>query len=148
MIAMGRLLADAGRSGVYHLNRDAHELAQAAAAADLAVWRVDIGHAHGKEDFLRQLAAALGFPQSFGGNWDACVDCLRDLSWIADGTQGYVVILEKSKHFSAAHREAFDEAIGVLGEAADFWREQGKPFWGLIGGPDGWDSGIPPLPAG
>lgn len=148
MTSISRLLCDVGRSGVYHLNRDARELALAATEAGLAAWWVDIGHAHGKEDFLRQLSAALGFPKSFGGNWDACVDCLRDLSWIANGVQGYVVILDKSKHFCAAHREEFDEAVGVLGEAAQFWKQQGKPFWGLIAGPDGWDSGIPPMPEG
>ena len=139
------LLADSAKAGIYQLNRDARQLAQAATAAGLAVWRVDIGHAHDKEDFLDHVSAALNFPKSFGGNWDAFVDCLRDLSWV-EGS-GYVVILEKSKHFCGAHRHEFDEAIESLTEAAEFWKSQGKPFWGLIGGPDGWDSGYPPMPA-
>ena len=45
------------------------------------------------------------------------------------------------------HKHEFDEAIESLTEASEFWKEQGKPFWGLIGGPDGWDSGYPPMPA-
>ena len=145
MDASAKLLADAGKSGVYQLNRDARQLAQAAAEAGLAAWRVDIGHAHGKADFLEHVSTTLNFPKTFGGNWDAFVDCLRDLSWVE--AKGYVVILEKSKHFCAAHKHEFDAAIESLSEAAAFWRAQGMPFWGLVGGPDGWDSGYPPLPA-
>ena len=145
MDATAKLLADVNRCGVYHLNRDARQLAQVAVEAGLAAWRVDIGHAHDKEDFLDHVSAALNFPKTFGGNWDAFVDCLRDLSWVE--AKGFVVILEKSKHFCAAHKHEFDEAIESLSEAAAFWRAQGTPFWGLIGGPDGWDSGYPALPA-
>lgn len=149
MDAIAKLLADPGKSGVYHLNRDARQLAQAATDAGLAAWRVDIGHAHDKQDFLDLVSKALNFPKTFGGNWDALADCLRDLSWIeaTSGNKGYLLILEKSKHFCAAHKHEFDEAIEILGETAKFWRGQGKPFWGLIGGPQGWDSGCPPMPA-
>ena len=143
MDAIATMLAEAGKCGVYHLNRDARQLAQSATEAGLAVWRVDIGHAHDKEDFLDHVSLALNFPKTFGGNWDAFADCLRDLSWVEG--KGYVVILEKSKHFCAAHKHEFDEAIEVLKEAAEFWKGEGTPFWGLIGGPDGWDSGYPPL---
>ena len=55
------------------------------------------------------------------------------------------MILEKSKHFCAGHRHEFEEAMEVMAETSAFWREQGKPFWTLIGGPDGWSSGWPVL---
>jgi len=145
MDAEARLLADATRNGVYQLDRDPRRLAQIASEAGLAAWRVDIGHAHDKEDFLRAVAAALSFPRTFGGNWDALADCLRDLSWVK--AKGFVLILEKSKHFSAAHRHEFDEAVDILNEAAEFWRGEGTPFWGLVSGPEGWQSGCPQMPA-
>jgi RNAse (barnase) inhibitor barstar len=138
------LLCNPAKAGVYHLNRDARQLAQAAADAGLAAFRIDIGHAHDKEDFLDHLSEAMRFPDWFGGNWDALVDCLRDLSWLQG--KGYLVILEKSKHFCSAHKDEFDEAIDVLKEAATYWQAQGKPFWALVGGPDGWDSGYPAMP--
>ena len=31
--------------------------------------------------------------------------------------------------------------------AAEHWRGQGKPFWTLIGGPEGWKSGWPDMPS-
>jgi len=139
------MLADSGQAGVYHLTREAWEIAAAAAAADLACIRIDIGHAHDKADFLAHLSKAMGFPQWFGGNWDALADCLKDLSWLPG--KGWVVVLEKSKHFGAGHSHEFQEAMDLMGEIADYWRAQNKPFWTLIGGPEGWNSGYPAMPA-
>ena len=144
MDAIGTLLAKPDRSGVYQLNLDARQLADAATQSGLRVWRVDIGHAHDKKDFLRLVSTALNFPKTFGGNWDAFADCLRDLSWIEE--RGYVLVLEKTKHFCSAHRHQFDEAIDILGEVAEFWMGQGVPFWALVSGPEGWDSGCPEMP--
>ena len=149
MDAIAKLLTDATRSGVYQLNLDARRVAQCANDAGLAAWRVDIGHAHDKEDFLELVSKALNFPRTFGGNWDALADCLRDLSWIDanSGGAGYVLILEKSKHFCTAHKHEFDEAVEILGVVSDFWKREGKPFWGLISGPEGWESGYSQMPA-
>lgn len=132
-------LSDPARAGVFHLTGDAREVAAKAEAAGLAVYRIDIGHAHDKKDFLAHMAKAMHFPATFGGNWDAFADCLKDLSW-ADA-KGWVVILEKSKHFCAGHHHEFEQAMDVMAEAADFWRALKKPLWTLIGGPEGWKSG-------
>ncbi len=43
--------------------------------------------------------------------------------------------------------DEFKEAMQVMAGAADYWRAQGKPFWTLIGGPDGWKSGWPDMPS-
>lgn len=145
MDSLAALLADSGRAGVYHLNREAWEVASSSGTANLVCVRIDIGHAHDKADFLGHVAQAMGFPQSFGRNWDALADCLKDLSWLPG--KGWVVVLEKSKHFAGGHRHEFDEAMDLMGEVADYWRSQDKPFWTLIGGPDGWNPGFPPLPA-
>ena len=139
------MFTNAAQAGVYHLVGDPRQLAQSATEAGLQAVRIDIGHAHDKEDFFGDVARALQFPASFGNNWDAFADSLRDLSWLP--ASGYVVILEKSKHFAAHHKHEFDEAVDVMKEAADHWKKAGKPFWTLIGGPDGWDSGYPRMPA-
>jgi RNAse (barnase) inhibitor barstar len=144
MDPLASLLTSPEKAGVYHLTRDGRQLAQTAADAGLAAFRIDIGHAHDKDDFVEHLAEALRFPEGSGNDWDALADCLKDLSWL--GGKGYVVILEKSKHFCDAHRHEFDESISVLKDAAAFWRGQGKPFWALIGGAEGWSSGYPAMP--
>lgn len=35
----------------------------------------------GKAELLERVALALSFPDYFGRNWDALIDCLSDLSW-------------------------------------------------------------------
>lgn len=138
-------LNDPARAGVFHLAADPRALASAAASAGLMVIYADIGHAHDKEEFLVQLSKTMRFPEWFGGNWDALADCLKDLSWLQ--AKGWVVILERSKHFCGGHGHEFKEAMQVMAEAAEYWRGEGKPFWTLIGGPDGWKSGWPDMPS-
>ena len=138
------LFSDQARAGVYQVGPGTQNLEAAAREAGLAVWRVDIGHAHDKKGFTALIAKAMAFPQWFGGNWDAFEDCLTDLSW--SEASGYVLLLEHSKHFGAGHRHEFDTAIEVLAGASTWWQEQGKPFWALVSGPEGWDAGLPPLP--
>ena len=138
-------LRDAARAGVFHLPADARELAGAAAAAGLMVIYVDIGHAHDKEDFLTGAAKAMRFPQGRGANWDAFAAGLKDLSWMP--SRGWVVILEKSKHFAGGHASEFKAAMEPMAAAADHWRAQGKPFWTFVGGPEGWKSGWPDMPS-
>ena len=135
------LLSAPSGGGVFHLEHDAREIELAALAAGLAAWRINIGHVHDRDDFLRAVAAALKFPDWFGGNWDALADCLRDLSWLP--AAGWLLVFERSKHFASGHRHEFDLAMEVLGEASEYWRARGKSFWVLVGGAQGWDSGLP-----
>jgi RNAse (barnase) inhibitor barstar len=111
----------------------------------LALWRVDIGRVHDRQDFTSLVAKALAFPEWLGGNWDAFEDCLGDLSW--HPAPGYVLLLEHGKHFGAGHKQDFVTAVEVLDGVAEYWQGQGKPFWAIVSGPDGWDAGLPPLPS-
>lgn len=139
-----QLLKNKDRAGVYLTGPDTRPIAEAAQAAGLALWRVDIGHVHDKQGFTDRVAKALAFPQWFGGNWDAFEDCLGDLSW--QSASGYVLLLEHGKHFGAGHKQEFVTAVEVLDGVAEYWQGQGKPFWAIVSGPDGWDAGLPPFP--
>ena len=136
-------LADAKLSGVFHLLREPYEIERDAKAAGLHVARMDIGHAHDKVEFMAHVSKGLSFPAHFGGNLDALHDSLTDLSWLGAATKGVVLVFEKSKHFGAGHKHEFDEAMEVLQSVADYWREQGKPFYAFIHGAQGWKSGLP-----
>ena len=138
-------LKDAAAAGVFQLSADERELAGAAAAAGLMVVYVDIHHAHDKEDFLAEVSRALRFPDKLTADWGAFAGGLKDLSWLS--AKGWVVILEKSKHFCGGHGHEATEALDVMDAAAEHWRGKGKPFWTLIGGPDGWKSGWPDMPS-
>ncbi len=141
---LDKKFAEPKLAGVFHLTREPYEAERAAKTAGLAVYRIDIGHAHHKEDILEHLAKAMQFPSHFGKNWDALHDCLTDLGW--SQAKGHVIVLEKSKHFGAGHKHDFDSAMDVLRSAADYWRGKSKPFLALIHGAQGWDSGLPKWP--
>jgi RNAse (barnase) inhibitor barstar len=127
MERMTKQLADANQSGVYQLASKPEEVERAARDAGLTVFRIDIGNAKSKEDFLAQIAKELQFPDWFGTNWDALNDCLTDLT-----KAGYVLIFENCENFAARHRPEFEGAIAVFVAAAEYWKLQGRPFWVLI----------------
>lgn len=138
-------LQDASTGGVFQLGADVRAVERAAKDAGLAWFRIDIHAAHDKGDLLAALAKGLDFPDWFGGNWDALADCLTDLSW--KRASGYVLVLDKAKHFTAAHAEDYAAALEVMHHAADYWRSAGTPFWVFVAGPEGWTSGLLEWPA-
>src|SRR5512134_3474215 len=131
---MGKLaqeLSDAARSGVYRVPR-ADEALDAVRGARLDLARVDLAGAADKEALLEHLAQALGFPDWFGGNWDALEDCLTDLSWRA-GT-GHALLLERHGELPL---DDLGVLIDVLAAAAEHWAGRGRPFFALFVDPEG-----------
>jgi len=126
------LLRDASRSGVYTSPEKATWVARAAEANGFAFWRIDLVKVRDKSGLLTALARALDFPDWFGGNWDALQDCLGDMSWRP--ARGYVFALENCQGLAKRARADFETLLEVLAATADYWREQGVPFWVLLGG--------------
>jgi RNAse (barnase) inhibitor barstar len=135
---MKKQLADAEKSGVYQLTRKPEEVGRAAKETGLAAFRIDLSQVRGKKDFLDRVAEAMDFPEWFGGNLDSLNDCLTDLDWLPVKT-GYVLIFENSRHF--------DDALPVLKAAAEYWKEEGRPFWALFESPGSVNPALPKWPA-
>lgn len=106
-------------------------LLRLAASLGLDAVRIDLGGCCDKQEFLARTAEALGFPDWFGGNWDALFDCLADLSWRP--AAGYVLILEHAEDMRRQAPEALDTALAVLGDAANAWRDRDRPFRAIVG---------------
>jgi hypothetical protein len=126
---MGKLserLNDATRSGVYRVPR-ADEVLDASRGTRLDLARVDLAGAAGKETLLARLAQALGFPDWFGGNWDALEDCLSDLSWRAGAA--HVLLIEGQRELPL---DDLGMLIEVLAAVAEFWAGRGRPFFAVF----------------
>ena len=125
---MGKLLErlqDASRSGVYRAGSDAAIL-EATRDSQLDVVPIELSN-----DVFGVLAKSLGFPEWFGGNWDALEDCLGDLSWRkADGT---VLIF---RNFAALDRDQLGILIDVLASSAEFRAGRGKAFFAVFIDPE------------
>ena len=46
---------------------------------------------------------------------------------------GYVIVLERADAFARAAPTDFATALSIFQDAADTWREDGVPFWTLVG---------------
>jgi hypothetical protein len=116
-----RIELDASRSGVYRAAR-AEEIMQAASGSGLFLATIRFGD---KETLLRNIAAALQFPDWFGHNWDALEDCLADLSW--RDAAGFVLLFSE-----AEPDDDFGVLTDVLRSSAQSWAARGKPFFALF----------------
>jgi RNAse (barnase) inhibitor barstar len=130
-VQLQSILADAGKAGVYHLPQtDKKQLMAAAKAGELAAFRVNLAKAGDKEQMLAAIARTLKFPDWFGHNFDALADCLADMSW--KPAEGYLVLLEHCDGIHGKAEEDFVSTLQIFEQAANDWREEGKPFWCLV----------------
>lgn len=114
-------LQDPARSGVYRVARPDAVL-DAVQGSRILVAKIPFAQ---KEQLLKSIAAALGFPEWFGHNWDALEDCLTDLSWLQ--APGYVLLFENPEP-----GDALGVLIDILRSAAEFWAGRGKPFFAVV----------------
>jgi hypothetical protein len=117
-------LRDAARSGVYRVRRT-DAIDDAVRGTKLNVGRVDLDGAATKEAMLERIAKALGFPDWFGGNWDALEDCLIDLSWRE--AEGHVLLFSGLRP-----SDDLGVLIDVLASSAEFWAARGRPFFAVL----------------
>ncbi|WP_102944665.1 barstar family protein [Stenotrophomonas sp. VV52] len=124
-------LDDINNAGVYAIgNDDIGPLSAAMRDAGLRVATIDLAGCHDKRTLLTRMATQLDFPRTFGGNWDALVDCLRDLSWIK--ANGYALFFSDADGLRNDAEKDFDTLLDVLDEACQAWAEQNVPFWAFL----------------
>jgi RNAse (barnase) inhibitor barstar len=130
---MGQLihrLQDAAKSGVYRTN-GAEPVADAVRGSKLSFARIALHDVASKRALMHKIAATLGFPDSFGQNWDALEDCLTDLSWC--DAQGHVLVFQGFQFLPQAE---LGMLIDTLISAAEFWPALGKPFFAVFVDPE------------
>lgn len=125
------ILAQVEHAGVYHMPLDGEAGLNAGAEHNgFFVFRADLGRARNKDELLDAIGRAMAFPEWFGHNWDALLDCLADLGWRP--AEGYVVILEHCDGIHGRAEADFVQTLQVFEAAANEWREQGIAFWCFV----------------
>lgn len=128
-------LDDPSRAGVFFVaSEDLATLDALARDAGLQARRVDLGACRNKATLLLRMATMLGFPDSFGRNWDALSDGLRDLGWLPAG--GYALLFDGADELRTGDEAVFDMLLDVLDQASREWAGRGTPFWAFIALPD------------
>ena len=100
------------------------------ASLGLDAVRIDLAGCSDKAGLLERVAAALAFPDWFGGNWDALYDCLADLAWRE--AAGWLLVLENTGDLRRHAPEALDTAVAILGDAAEAWAARGRVFRAFV----------------
>jgi RNAse (barnase) inhibitor barstar len=85
-----------------------------------------------KQQFLKQAALVLRFPEYFGNNWDAFADCLTDMSWHEE--DGFVILYDHFDSFAQHSPHEFEKALDIFKESTEFWQDQGKRLLVLLHG--------------
>jgi RNAse (barnase) inhibitor barstar len=123
------------QSGVYFVGVDDLErLSKAALRDELRVCRTDLSGCHDKDELLRRLAVSLALPATFGHNWDALADCLRDLGWMP--AWGYVLLFPRADELRHAAAADFNTLLGILDDASTFAAERDMPWFAFLALPD------------
>ena len=135
-------LGDPSQAGVFEVDSaDLPALAAAARDAGLLALRIDLAGCDGKRALLLRLATVLDLPAGRGGNWDALMDALRDLSWLP--ANGYALLFGDAGDLRQASPADFDTLLDILAEAAASWAGDNVPFWAFFELPGGGGAGDP-----
>ncbi len=127
------LLAGGRAPGLYRL-RSRASARTIADWAELNGWRcfcLDGQKIAAKAGLLAACAVAMSFPRTFGGNWDALADSLRDLSW-APAARGYIVLYDHVDRLANAQPQDLAMALDIFREASAFWRGTPTPMTVLL----------------
>ncbi len=119
------------QSGVYFVGvSDLDRLARAAVRDELGVCRTDLADCHSKDELLQRLAISLQLPATFGHNWDALADCLRDPGWLP--AWGHVLLFEHADALRQAAEADFTILLGILDDAATFGNDHDRPWFAFL----------------
>ncbi len=123
------------QNGVFFVGvADLERLTRRAHADELHVGCTDLADCKDKHELLRRMAASLALPATFGHNWDALADCLRDLSWLP--AWGHVLVFAHADALRRAAPADFDILLGVLDDAATFACDHDAPWFAFLALPD------------
>jgi hypothetical protein len=123
--------------------RAAGELCAEIEAAGWRCYVVDGSTVTGKASFLDACAYALAFPKWFGGNWDALVDALTDLSWLPACPR--VLLIDSIGALVTDDEPSWATAVSCLREAVQWWVHTSARLQVLVRSGNGADIRLPAL---
>lgn len=141
MNKLAAILGQVAHSGLYHLPVELQTSVHVA-CPDFVHCHVDLGHARRKTELLRLLGQALVFPDYYGENFDALLDCLTDPDWRP--APGYILCITGLDQLKKTDASSYATLLEVFRAAAEERRLAGTAFWILL---DHAAGDLPALPA-
>lgn len=134
MSGLAPLLGGRERPGVWRwlAGPDSAVVAEVVEAAGWQFHLLDTAAVLTREEFLAEVGLALEFPETYGHNFDALADLLRDLPSDPE-SRGALVLWEAWSGFARADERWFTVALDVMAERAE--AAGLPPFAVLLRGP-------------
>jgi RNAse (barnase) inhibitor barstar len=137
------LLKDPKGSGVYLLEKysSLDDLKKLTVEQGFDFFHLEGRHIQRKDQFLKQAALVLRFPEYFGNNWDAFADCLTDMSWHETG--GFVILYDQFDSLAEHSPREFKMVLDIFKESTEFWHGRGKALFVFLHGKSIQTNGLP-----
>lgn len=135
-------LPDGERAGLYHLPAEHRQaVEQQAHQHGFALHTADLSACRTTADALAALGQACAFPEWYGGNFDALLDCLADPE--GQDTPGQLLLISGIAPLRMRIAGELNTLLDVLAAATEERRSSGQPLWVLLDAPA---SGVAPWP--
>ncbi|MCX5965691.1 MAG: barstar family protein [Cyanobacteria bacterium] len=83
--------------------------------------------AQGEASYFTELAKIFEFPDYFGGNWDAVVDCLTDLEW--EEGDCIMVLYSAADRLAKAEPLSWKTMMEIWQRVVDHWSDLGVSLY-------------------
>ncbi|MGP0566243.1 MULTISPECIES: barstar family protein [unclassified Nitrospina] len=93
--------------------------------AHLPSIKSDLSENSRDREFLAFVAEVMKFPDYFGKNWDALIDCMSDMAWWP--AKGYVLVLHGAQKMWCIYPLLIGNFVECWLFCAERWREREKP---------------------
>ena len=122
------------QAGIFHLPLGkASALRQRAERWHFVYLSADLSPAASTEAALKILGQACDFPDWYGANFDALLDCLLDSEW--KPAPGHILYIEGCARLRQLNPDDFSTLLEVLRAASDCRKEMKQPLWILLDSP-------------
>ena len=126
-----KFLGKADQAAVYYLPASRRNAIDATAGKlDLRSIPVDLSRAASAGEALRRIGEALNFPDWYGANFGALIDCLTDPECLPG--KGHGLFVDGAATLRQGDPRAFATLLEVLRAAAGERRAAGAPLWILL----------------
>ena len=108
------------------------EIAQLAQANNIHFFHLRGNRIHTDSDLFREAMKVMRFPDYFGKNWNALLDCMRDLSFWWPSSNGNLVLYDDFENLAKTKPEGFRIAVEVFQGVVESWRGTDTPMYVLL----------------
>lgn len=131
-VSLAAALADSSKEHLCCLSPEREaEARQASTELGFRIWKVRLPKTFSPETIIESFGDALEFPESYGRNWDAFIDCLRYLP----ESKGHIILVESIDSLWAQDPTLYYKLTHILkdlGEESHSWKDSRVSFKTLL----------------